>query len=457
MKGKHALVLGASMAGLLTARVLADYFERVTLVERDQLAAETGSHIGVPQGRHAHAVLARGLSSMEQLFPGLTAGLVAGGALPTDIARDVSWYQFGGYKVRADVGLPGIVLTRPFLEAHIRERLLGRPNIVLIQGADVQGLLTNAAHDRVLGVTLQRRGSEPEPCQADLTVDATGRAAQSPKWLEALGYARPAESTVKVNVGYASRFYRRLPGEPKDAVAYMVSDTPPHGKRSGAFLAVEGQRWMVTLAGFVGDHPPLDEAGFLEFARSLPTPEIYQRLQSAQALTEIVAHKYPSDLRRHYEKMARFPEGYLVLGDALCSFNPVYGQGMTVAALEAEALGDCLRRQLGQDLTGLPGRFFESVTPLIDVPWRMATGEDWRYPEVEGQRPRGTALINRYAVQIHRAARTDAVVCRAFFNVANLNQPPASLFHPALMARVLLANRPGRHAPTPARAAAPMA
>jgi 2-polyprenyl-6-methoxyphenol hydroxylase-like FAD-dependent oxidoreductase len=444
-KGQHAIVLGASMAGLLTARVLSDHFERVTLLERDRLPDDGSSRKGVPQGRHAHAVLASGLAAMEQLFPGLTAGLVAGGAMPGDIGRDVRWYQFGGYKLRADVGLPGVILTRPFLEAHIRQRVLRLLNVTAIQEADVQGLHTSDDHQRILGAVLRRRGGQPEQLLADLTVDATGRGAQSPKWLEALGYARPAETMVKVNVGYATRVYQRQPGETKDALAYMIASTPPRGKRYGVLFAVEGQRWIVTLIGFLGDHTPADEAGFLEFSRTLPTPDISERIQHARPLTEIVPHKFPSDLRRHYEKMAHFPQGYLVLGDAMCSFNPIYGQGMTVAALEARTLGQCLQAHL----TGLPARFFKQVTPVIDIPWTLATGEDWRYPEVEGRRPRGAAFINRYVVQVHRAAMTDPVVLAAFFNVANLNRPPASLFHPKLMGRVFMANRRAQPLPPP--------
>ena len=431
------------MAGLLTARVLSEHFERVTLLERDRLPDDASSRKGVPQGRHAHGVLARGLGIMEQFFPGLTADLVAGGAVPGDMGRDACWYQFGGYKVRADVGLPGVVLSRPYLEAHIRQRVLGLPNVTAIQEVDIQGLLSSDDGGRVVGVALQRRGGEPEQLRADLTVDGTGRSAQSPKWLEALGYARPAESVVKVNVGYASRFYQRNPGDTQVANAYMIGSTPPQGKRFASLFAVEGQRWIVTLIGFLGDHAPLDEAGFLEFARSLPTPDIYQLIQPAQPLSEIVQHKFPSNLRRHYEKMERFPEGYIVLGDAMCSFNPIYGQGMTVAALEALTLNQCLQAQPNSDLTGLPARFFKQVTPVVDNPWTLAAGEDWRYPEVEGRRPRGAAFINRYVIQVHRATRTDPVVLRAFFNVANLNQPPASLFHPRLLARVLRANRAG--------------
>jgi hypothetical protein len=270
-----------------------------------------------------------------------------------------------------------------------------------------------------------------------------------------LGYERPAESSIKINVGYASRFYRRQPGEERDAIAYLISSTPPHGKRGGVLFAVEGDRWIATLVGFLGDHPPADEPGYLEFARSLPTPDVYSRIRHAEPLSDIVLHKFPSNLRRHYEKMARFPQGYVVLGDALCSFNPVYGQGMTVAAMEALTLAECLRAQTGRDLTGLPARFFKKVSPVVDIPWTMATGEDLRFTEVQGPRAPGADFINGYVAQVHRAAMTDPVVCRAFFNAANLNQPPASLFHPAILVRVLRANLGVRREPKPAGARVP--
>ncbi len=439
-KGKHAIVLGASMAGLLTARALSDHFEHVTLIERDRFPEGAESRKGVPQSRHAHGVLARGLRIMEQLFPGLTRDLIAGGALPSDIALDICWYQFGGYKARFDADLPGIVLSRPFLEAHIRQRVLRLPQLTAIQETEVKGLVANEQRTHVIGVTIQRRGGGEEQWLADLTVDATGRAAQSPKWLEALGYDRPAESAVKVNVGYASHFYHRQPGDEQEAIAYFIGSTPPQGKRGGALLAIEGHRWIATLAGFLGDHPPTDEPGFLGFARSLPTPDIYSRIHKAEPLSEIVVYKFLSNLRRHYEKMTRFPEGYVVLGDALCSFNPVYGQGMTVAALEALTLAECLKAQPNRDMTGLPGRFFKKVTPVVDIPWLMATGEDLRYTEVEGVRPPSMDFINGYTALVHRAAMTDQVVCRTFFNVANLNQSPTHLFHPKILVRVLKAN-----------------
>ena len=301
-KRQHAIVLGASMAGLLTARVLSEQFERVTLVERDRLPDEATSRKGVPQSRHAHGLLARGLRTMEQLFPGLTASLVAGGAVSGDIGRDACWYQFGGYKVRADVGLPGVVMTRPYLEAHIRQRVLGRSNVVAIQEADILGLLAAEDRGRLLGISLRRHGGQPEQLLADLTVDATGRGTQSPKWLETLGYGRPAESIVKINVGYTSRLYERKPGDSHAVPVYIIAATPPEGKRYGSLLAVEGQRWIVTLIGFLGDHSPTDEAGFLEFARSLPTPDIYQHVQSAQPLRVCEFIQFPADFLRPNDK-----------------------------------------------------------------------------------------------------------------------------------------------------------
>ncbi len=449
--GKHAIVLGASMAGLLTARVLSDHFEHVTLVERDRLPDSRDTRKGVPQARHAHGVLARGLNIMEQLFPGLKRDLVAGGAEPGDLAENCVWYQFGGYKSRANVGLEGVVMSRPFLESLVRRRVLKIPNLTTLQETDVLHPITDESKARVTGVTVQQTGHDPQQLLADLTVDTTGRGTQAPRWLESLGYGRPDESVVKINLAYVSRYYRRPKNSELDAIVYIIASTPPQGTRMATLFAVEDDRWICTLIGFLGDHPPMDEAGYLEFARSLPTPDIYNHIHKAEPLTELVAHKFPADLRRHYEKMRRFPEGYVVLGDAMCSFNPYYGQGMSVAAMETMTLADCLKAQPNGDLTGLPMRFFKQATPVVDIPWTIAAGEDLRYRQVEGPRPPGFDLLNSYVVKVHQAATTDPEVCRAFFNVANLNAPPASLMKPSILLRVMKATMGAKRASAPVR------
>ena len=443
--GAHAIVLGASMAGLLAARVLSDHFECVTLIERDRLPDGPDNRKGVPQGRHTHGLLAKGQSILSQLFPDLVPALIESGAVTGELAADAKWYHFGGYKIRFHSGLFGVTMSRAFLEYHVRQRVLALKNIRLIQDCDVKGLIATDLNARIVGVKFQQRaaGSIEEALTADLVVDATGRGSASPKWLESLGYPRPEETAIKIDVGYTSRIYRRAPGDVKGAQFLLTYPTPPREKRMGVMFPIEGDRWSMLLGGWHGDHAPTDEQGFLTFARSLPTPDIYNVIKRAEPLSDVFVHKFPSNLRRRYEKMARVPEGYIVLGDALCSVNPVYGQGMTISALDAITLDQSLKDQRQQrgDLRGLSRRFFKDVSKVIDMPWMLTAGEDFRYPETTGPKAPGTDLINAYVAKVHAAVQRDPVVYYAFIEVMNLIQPPTLMFNPKIAWRVLRAAR----------------
>lgn len=436
--GSQAIVMGGSMAGLLAARALTDHFDRVTLIGRDRFPEGAQSRKGVPQGRHVHVLLAKGQEIVAQLFPDIIPALRASGAIAFDQAADTRWHHFGGFKDQRPSGVAGLSMSRPLLESEIRRRVLSLKNLTTIEECDVEGLVAPDDRARITGVGIQRRtaGAARETLTADLIVDATGRGSQSPKWLEALGYKRPEESVIKIEVGYTSRTYRRKPGDLPGAKAIYALPHPPHERRMGGLFPIEGDRWLVTLGGWLGDHAPADEQGFLEFARSLPDPDIAHFLRQAEPLTDFVVHKFPSNLRRHYEKMARWPEGYLVVGDAMCSFNPIYGQGMTVSALAALTLDACLKEWRG-DLSGLPQRYFRKVAKVIDVPWALAAGEDFRYREVAGARPVGIELVNWYVAQAHRAATRDGAVNRAFLQVMNMLEPPTLLFRPGIVLRVL--------------------
>ena len=239
---------------------------------------------------------------------------------------------------------------------------------------------------------------------ADLVVDCTGRGSRSPQWLAGLGYAAPSESEVKVDVGYATRSYRRNPAEAGASDWILCTPEAPAETRFGGMFPVEGDRWIVSIGGWMGDHAPTDEPGFLEYARNLPAPDIYNIISRSEPLSDITPHKFPSSLRRHYEKLARFPEGYLVLGDAICSFNPTYGQGMTSAAMQAAALDTLLVERKG-NLAGLAPAFFKRAAKIMDTPWQLAVGEDFRFPQTTGPKPGGADSINRYVAQVHRATR----------------------------------------------------
>jgi 2-polyprenyl-6-methoxyphenol hydroxylase-like FAD-dependent oxidoreductase len=442
--GQHAVVIGASMAGLLASRVLSDHFERVTIIERDRLPAEVQARKGVPQGRHVHVLLGKGASILTDLFPDLFPSLLQGGATAVDFVADFHWHYFGVWKAQFSSEIISYTQSRPFLEQHVRDCLEARSNVCFVDDSEVAQLCATDDHSRITGVHLQHRngGHREDELSADLVVDASGRGSQALQWLTALGYPRVEESRVKVDVGYATRIYRRPKQDTSSWKLLFIAPSPPKGKRAGLIFPIEGDCWMVTLAGWLRDYPPNDEAGFLDYARSLPDPSLYEAIKGAEPLTPIVTHRFPANQWRHYERLSRFPEGFLILGDALCSFNPTYGQGMTVAALEASSLNTALQQQQSLrpqgDITGLAHRCQKALAKVVKTPWMLATGEDFRYPETEGHRSAGTRLLNWYTARVHKLAASDHRVTLRFYEVLNMLNTPTVLFAPPILVAVLL-------------------
>lgn len=431
----HAIVLGGSMAGLGAARALSNHFERVTLVERDTLAGRRDSRKGVPQGQHAHGLLPSGYRVLTEYFPGLIDELVVDGALAGDLTGDFLWYQYGCWKLRADSGLPAVVLSRPYLERKVRERVLALPRVTLLQEHDGEEPLFDKTTGRVTGLRVRERSSGAvREIAADLVVEALGRGSPSPAWLAAWGYGTVDESSVPIEVGYATGIFERRPGDLYGSTGAVIAGTAPQSTRFGAVLGAEGNRWIITLAGCLRDYPPTEPEDWKEFAASLPTRDVADLVRDREPLVPIASYRFPANRQRHYEKLASFPAGYLVLGDAVCSFNPIYGQGMSVALSEARALDDCLAA--GDD--GLAKRFFARAATIVASPWAIATGEDFRYPAVTGPRPAGFGLVSRYMARAHRAAAKDPVVLRRFFEVASLLAPPPAMMAPSIAWRVLL-------------------
>ncbi len=438
-----AVVLGASISRLLAARALSRHFENVTVVERDVLPDAEVMRKGVPQSGHAHGLLASGYRVMDAYFPGLMDGLEDRGAPRGDVTGDFLWFQFGRWKLRHHSGIRGITVSRPCLEAAVRRRVKAIPNVTFLEGVDGIGPVFDETRGRVRGLVVRARETDTRrTVDADLVVDASGRGSKSPAWLEASGFERPREVAVRVNVGYATRIFERQAGDLFSAMGAIVASTPPAGTRAGAVLGAEEERWIVTLIGTVGDYPPTDPDAWNSFAATLPTGAVHDLVTHARPLTDIVSYRFPENRRLLYERLKRFPRGYLVIGDAVCSFNPIYGQGMSVAATEAQALDDCLERAEGLD--GLQRRFFSRARRVVDVPWTIATGEDLRYPQTEGQRPFASRVLNGYLERVHAIASTDAVVCDRFFDVLNLLAPPESLLSPPVLWRVLTHPKPPR-------------
>ena len=453
-KFKRAVIMGGSVAGLLTARVLSNHFEQVIILERDAVNSQPEPRKGQPQARHLHGLLATGLQVMTRYFPDLPQALQDNGAIMADFAESMQWWAFGGYRKRFKMGVQATLMSRPLLEHLVRERVLALPNVSLIDNCAVLGLATDTVKPLAAGISGKqihgveveyRDGRQPnETITANLVVDCTGRGSRSSQWLQELGYDAAPESKVTVNVGYATRVYRRNAADPRGRNWILVTPEAPKENRFGGLFPIEGDRWICSMGGWLGDHAPLDEAAFLEFAHSLPAPDIYNIIRQAEPISEVMPHKFPHSLRRHYEKLRLFPAGYLVLGDAISSFNPTYGQGMTSASLQAAELDALLANR--SSLEGLAQAFFQRAAKVIDTPWQLAVGEDFRFPQTSGTKPPGTDFINRYVAKVHRATLHDEVVGEAFLKVMNLMAPPPSLFHPRIVWRVLRAKRPSETA-----------
>jgi 2-polyprenyl-6-methoxyphenol hydroxylase-like FAD-dependent oxidoreductase len=441
----HAIVIGGSMAGLLAARVLADHFEQVSIVDRDTFPARPEPRKGLPQSRHVHVLLWRGQLALERLFPGLQAALERAGAPPVDWIGEARFFSFGGWAPR----YPSSYLTHPcsrdLLEWAIRGRLSKFPQVRFLEGQEANGLLSNESRSHITGLRLRDRNRPQQgetELQSDLVVDASGRASRTPAWLEGLGYPAPGETLVNSFLGYATRLYQRPVGFAEWKML-VVRGTASANSRGGVINPVEGGRWMVTLAGVGGDYPPTDEAGFLEFARSLDVPNIYEALQAAEPLSPISGYRKTENRWRHYERLARLPENLALLGDAVCAFNPIYGEGMSVAALEALALEQCLsERGERPDLDGLGRDFQRQATRAIAGSWLLATGEDYRYPKTEGgRRSPVTRLVHRYMDRLMTVSNHDPQVFDTFFQVGHLIQPVSAFFKAEIVLKVLYGSR----------------
>ncbi len=455
VRSGHAIVLGASIAGLLAARVLSESFEKVTIFDRDELATGYRARRGVPQGEHSHGLLARGREALEELFDDFVPDMTALGAIPVDILRDLVWVNDGHLLPREESGLLGLGVSRPTLEGYVRERVGMLSNVEIQHRTEALGLLATEDRSRVIGARVLPRGEEPVEVSADLVVDATGRGNRGPTWLSQLGYDRPAEEHVDPATVYVSRDYRRVSGDADFAA--MVQGPWPGNPYGGVAIAADGDRWMVTLLGCgPGNYPPTDPDGFLEFTKRLPNPQLHELLSKAEPLGPPMRLRLPTSVRRRYEHLERLPEGVIAIGDAICAFNPAYGQGMTVAAAEALHLRDCLAKGRND----LAKRFYARAARVIDVAWDIAVGADLRYEHVAGARSAKVNFLNGYVGRLHGAAAAHPAVAKAFLSVANLMAPPQTLFKPSVLIRVLLSGgaQPSIPAPVPApRALHPVA
>lgn len=439
----RAIIIGGSIAGLLTARVLSDHFEEVLVIERDKLADKPVPRRGVPQSGQTHSIHQKGAEIIQELFPDLTWDFEHAGVIPCDLGSEMRWLFFGEWMKpnRSDVFVHWC--DRPQLEWQIRQRVQAMPNVQLLDDCQVVELLTDASKEQVTGVTvrLPKEMGGKRPYMANLVVDACGRGSRVSQWVKQLDYPEVPVSEVKINLGYASGIFQLLENSNPDWKALLISAKPGLSQKLGLIYRMPNNQIKVLLAGWFGDHPPTDLEAYLQFARSLPQPDIYETLRTAKPLAPIKAYKLQSNKWNHFESAAKWPEGLCVVGDAVCSFNPSFGQGMTVAALHAVALGEQVQKlnHQGKGLaaSGLSRRFQKEAAKIVNNPWMITTGEDLRFQEAEGPRPFSLPIIQNYLAQVFEIAHTNPAVAKQFFEVMTFMKEPPAFFQPVVLVPVL--------------------
>jgi 2-polyprenyl-6-methoxyphenol hydroxylase-like FAD-dependent oxidoreductase len=423
-RGEQAVVCGAGMGGLLAARVLSEFYGTVTVVERDKLPDAADQRRGVPQGRHFHVLWSRGAEELARLFPGIHDDLIAGGAEVCDDG-DLSRVsiRLAGHELSREGKFsdPSAVklhlLSRPLLESHIRQRVRAIDNVEILDGHDFVDPIAPDPH-RVTGANIVDRDSGAErELNADLLVDAMGRSARTPAFLDDLGYGRPVADRSTTNTNYTSLVLRIPEGIIKERMTFVVPE--PKKPTGGAFSVYEHDTWIFTLTRLADNEPPNDLTGMIRMATQFAPPALLRALKRGEPIGEISVFRYPGAIWRRYDQMDRFPAGFLVFGDAICSTNPIYGQGMTVAALEATALQDCLADENGD----LSRRFFAAAADHIGPMWASNQFNDLYMDSGDPAHAASKELLE-FREAVLSAAESSPALTEKLYRSMNLVDPP---------------------------------
>jgi 2-polyprenyl-6-methoxyphenol hydroxylase-like FAD-dependent oxidoreductase len=428
--GNRAIVIGAGIGGMLSARVLADYFEGVTVLERDSLPDNDGPRNGVPQGRHFHGLLAGGCRAMDALLPGLVDDFKAVGAvkLVTGLSTRIEMPGYDPFP-QLDAGFCSYGLSRPLLELCIRRRVQAIANISWEQNSAVERLRHDAGV--VTGVALRDGRSLP----ADLVIDASGRGALTLKAFDEMGYARPRETTIGVDLRYVAALFEIPENAAYDWKALITHPEPPPGSVKGALMStIEGNRWICGVAWQGKGKAPADRESFIEFTRKLRTQTCYRAIKGARMLGNVARFLFRESRHRHFSELESLPTGLLPVADAICCFNPVHGQGMSVAALEAEAFRELLETGEG-DFHDLPRAFLRRTDQIIEGPWNMAALPDLAYPNTRGERPPNLKQLLMFGAAFTELAARDTSAHKLMWEIRSMLKPYSAMTSDAALMR----------------------
>lgn len=437
--GRRAVVVGAGIGGLSMAGALAKYFERVEIFERDSLFPSGGSRSGTPQDRHPHGLLAGGLRALGEIFPGFESDLARAGAVPVQVAQEVQYERPDvGVLPKRDFGLLLLCASRPLIELVLRRRVEAIANIVLRPKCRMTGIVPTTSGDAVDGIRFDAGSGRSEILAADLVVDASGRGALTSTLFDALGWERPAETEVGVDLSYATVVVAIPPNAPSDWKLVLTQPDPPFLALHAVLVPIEGDRWIIAIADHHAVARPETWDAFLEASRSLITPTVYNALRYAQPPDGIRHYRFPVSIWKHFELLPSLPRGVLPVADAFCRFNPIHGQGMSSAAKQALLLQDVLGRAVAaaDPIAALQAGFMAEVASVLETPWNMSTSADLAFPMTRGIRPENFEEAQQFEAALFRAAVADPDVHRAMMEVAQLLQPQSRLKEPQIMRRI---------------------
>lgn len=436
---EKAIIIGGGISGKLAARVLSDFFHEVLILERDQEPIGPFPRKGAPQGEHIHALLHAGEKGLESLFPGITEKFYSTGAIKINSTKDLAWFHHGVWKLRFDGGYTTTLQTRPHLEWHIEQFMKRIPNVTVKYNQVVQNYLHNEEENRIVGVEVIDGSGVTNILKADLIVDASGVSSLSSSWLSKRGIHIPDEK-VTIGLSYISKTYQLPETQDRDWKIKIVYPNPPHEKIGGTISNVEGNRYIVTFNGYhnaVNEKEVMkNDSGFIELAKKLPKLDIYQEIKNASPLSSTSIYRVPQIIWRRLDKIKNLPDGLLLIGDTLCRIDPVFGQGMSIAVLNALALRKLLQNR-SNSLQKITTTFHKQAAKIISPIWNMVITEDFRYPETVGKRPLGLSILQWYAKNIFLLSSQNQDTYHSLVQVMNLVRPMTILIRPRILKRVL--------------------
>jgi flavin-dependent dehydrogenase len=434
--GRRAVVVGAGLGGLSAARVLADYFDEVIILDRDDLPDEASPRPGVPQGKHPHGLLGAGLNVLENLFPGFGNELMRAGAEPMEPGFDML-YEIPGQEVwpRIKLNWPTYAMSRPLIEHTLRRQVERIANLKVRSGCRVLSIVSEGHALAARGIRYEGPDGNRKTLESDVVVDGSGNGSLTVEFLKATDRRPPVETRIGVNTRYASAFFERVDIGNDYKGVYTFPDAPEHS-RGGLILPAENHLYQVVLIGRGNDIPPVNGDEFMSYARTLPTPSVYNAIKNAKRLTGISPFAFTESRWRHFARVPDFPNGLLPIGDAICRVNPVYGQGMTMALQEANLLFDLLQTLDGSQLATLAPTFLAKAETLIADPWAMSAIPDFVYPETTGERPADLADRLNFQMALGRLAVRDAEVLELLTEIRHVLKPLSLLDDPTIVRRV---------------------